>query len=701
MRVPTFAMALLSFAVACVFASPTVEKEIISVEALTTISDIGPMAVSPDGSYVSYRVITPNVEDNAYITEWYYVRTDGRSKPSSLGLGGDTVLSLGAAGKRSGQIASSNIVWSPDSTWFAYTLHENGETQVWRSDVGRPGRTQVTQSVGDVDGVQISSDGTKLFYAFGRDRAERSSKDQLDSRVGYRVQHPPVYSVEHGALWPRCTSETTKWREVESTRLCALSVRVVDLSNNSERQATNDEAQSFFNARRSSQNRIRSSSDGIWTASFENFDAEKYTGFSTPKRLVAVKGDEVIPCTSDACKTQRPVGIWWRDVKGQQELIFLVRDGFNHTMHSVYAWTPGKSEVRTVLRTEDTFHECELVRERLICGREGWTVPRQIVSIDLGTGDVSTLVDVNERFGAIRFTTVEKILGEDAYGNPSHAHLVYPISYAPDKRYPLVIVQYRSRGFLRGGVGDAYPIHVMAQRGLAVLSVDMPEDEEAMFTIDNVADLYARDLEYRILERGPATAIESMVDALVARRIVDPDRVGITGISAGSMTLDSAILERNYAAAATPTSHSIPMGLSGSTSQAWNDAMNYELFQSQPYTIRGIQARSKYSIAASASSIDTPILFQVSDREFNLTEQNYLALEAAGKPVEMWIFPDEYHVKWQPAHRYNVYRRNLQWFLYWLKGEEVDDPVDPEQYVRWHLLREQHESNLTKLEPTE
>ena len=73
--------------------------------------------------------------------------------------------------------------------------------------------------------------------------------------------------------------------------------------------------------------------------------------------------------------------------------------------------------------------------------------------------------------------------------------------------------------------------------------------------------------------------------------------------------------------------------------------------------------------------------------------QGYVALKEAGKPIEMYVFPDEYHVKWQPKHRHNIYRRNVQWFNFWLRGVEDPDPVDPEQYARWRKLREQHQAS--------
>lgn len=60
----------------------------------------------------------------------------------------------------------------------------------------------------------------------------------------------------------------------------------------------------------------------------------------------------------------------------------------------------------------------------------------------------------------------------------------------------------------------------------------------------------------------------------------------------------------------------------------------------------------------------------------------------------MHVFPDEYHIKWQPKHRLAVYRRNIQWMKFWLQGIEVCDPLDPDQYTRWRKLKEQHEANL-------
>ena len=59
----------------------------------------------------------------------------------------------------------------------------------------------------------------------------------------------------------------------------------------------------------------------------------------------------------------------------------------------------------------------------------------------------------------------------------------------------------------------------------------------------------------------------------------------------------------------------------------------------------------------------------------------------AGQPVDMYVYPNESHLKWQPQHRLSVYRRNIQWFDFWLRGIEDTDPVNPQQYEHWRSMR--------------
>ena len=66
----------------------------------------------------------------------------------------------------------------------------------------------------------------------------------------------------------------------------------------------------------------------------------------------------------------------------------------------------------------------------------------------------------------------------------------------------------------------------------------------------------------------------------------------------------------------------------------------------------------------------------------------------------MYVFPDAFHVRHQPVHRYNVYRRNVQWMKFWLQGETVSDPVGPTQYERWNVLCTAYVERFDKGEQT-
>jgi hypothetical protein len=80
-------------------------------------------------------------------------------------------------------------------------------------------------------------------------------------------------------------------------------------------------------------------------------------------------------------------------------------------------------------------------------------------------------------------------------------------------------------------------------------------------------------------------------------------------------------------------------------------------------------------------------LIQTSDFEHIRALQDVITLTEAHKPVEMHVFPNEYHVKWEPVHRLTAYERSLDWFNFWLREVEDPDPKKAAQYQRWRQLK--------------
>jgi hypothetical protein len=78
---------------------------------------------------------------------------------------------------------------------------------------------------------------------------------------------------------------------------------------------------------------------------------------------------------------------------------------------------------------------------------------------------------------------------------------------------------------------------------------------------------------------------------------------------------------------------------------------------------------------------------QLADSETLLALEAFTALRDHHQPVDLYVFPDERHYKWQPVHRMAIYRRSVDWFDYWLRGLRPADPERAVEVERWDALR--------------
>jgi hypothetical protein len=75
--------------------------------------------------------------------------------------------------------------------------------------------------------------------------------------------------------------------------------------------------------------------------------------------------------------------------------------------------------------------------------------------------------------------------------------------------------------------------------------------------------------------------------------------------------------------------------------------------------------------------------------------ENYIALKRLHKPVELIYEAHGDHPVVKPWDRLTSQQGNVDWLLFWLKGEEDPDPAKAEQYARWRELKELQEANRT------
>jgi hypothetical protein len=65
----------------------------------------------------------------------------------------------------------------------------------------------------------------------------------------------------------------------------------------------------------------------------------------------------------------------------------------------------------------------------------------------------------------------------------------------------------------------------------------------------------------------------------------------------------------------------------------------------------------------------------------------YALLHDAGRPVDYVYFPEGSHNLTKPQERYESQQGNLDWFRFWLMGEEDPDKTKAAQYAYWRTLR--------------
>jgi len=86
--------------------------------------------------------------------------------------------------------------------------------------------------------------------------------------------------------------------------------------------------------------------------------------------------------------------------------------------------------------------------------------------------------------------------------------------------------------------------------------------------------------------------------------------------------------------------------------------------------------------------IETPLRVQTLGPNSLLSDWHwYSGLSRLAKPVEMIYIPEGTHILEKPWERMTSQQGNVDWFCFWLKGEEDPDPEKAEQYKRWRNLR--------------
>ncbi len=654
----------------------------IEIADLMRLGDVDQLFPSPDATKVAFQLRRTNLQSNRYDIGWYLLDPRATRDPVFLGDGGEFTTHVDPEGMNSGVPAPPSAAWSPDGRWIAYLRTLGGEAQIWRSNLDGSVQEQVSSTDSNISTIKWYADDVLLFLAQGSRHAEALAT-QRQNREGFLWDE--YFFPGFGARpFTRATGSPA--------------LRALDLATRLERSPTSEERRAYEDERSDQHKDLRAtitlrSPSRTRTAFLAALDPARQ-GFYPPLTLVAetdsIQGTRTI-CRASPC-TGQLVSIHWRD--DERALYFLRREGHADSRGVLYEWQIGAARVRQIYATENLLDGCHVVTSHFICFYETPTAPRTIVSIEPKTGAMRTLFDPHPAF-KVDLTRVQKLEWRDAFSNDTFAHLVYPAGYRKGTRYPLVIVQYRSRGFLRGGVGGEYPIHVLASQGFFVLSWDRPDFRDIWAKYSAIeAQRYTGEQNREHISKQ--SALETVLDHLAARELIDRARVGITGLSDGAETVRVGLIHSNrFATAVVSQAPGAPLGYYLLSQRVRSLLRPFGLVE--PDGSEAADAFWSYtSLAANADRISAPLLILVNQSEMLDAAQSIVALQEAGKPVEAHVYPDAFHIKNAPSQLRCSMERSVDWFNFWLRGAEDDVAAKADQYQRWRILRRKQEALLTE-----
>ena len=297
---------------------------------------------------------------------------------------------------------------------------------------------------------------------------------------------------------------------------------------------------------------------------------------------------------------------------------------------------------------------------------EGPTSAPELVALDLETGKQSRLTDFNPQLRERRFARIEELEWSSKNDAQASGFLVYPQNYQPSRRYPLVILL------------DDGNLKRIQQPFLLDASMQLNGHAIQMIAAQDMMVLYPREPASKFMDADECERMREHIESAVAemekRKLVDPDRIGLSGWSRAGFHTDCLLIHGHHHFAA--------------ATRMDGGGMDYK-------------PRLRQFLDSELQRIQTPLLVETHGL-FSLVQQTAMLdrMEQFGRPTEVLHFPNAPHSTLRPQHRLRSLETHIDWWRFWLKDEEDPALEKADQYARWRRQREQQVAVMKQPRPS-
>jgi dipeptidyl aminopeptidase/acylaminoacyl peptidase len=641
-------------------ATPTIDQSL-------SMKSVAAAQISPDGKYVAYTQVQTNWEENEFVPQiWIAVTATGERYQLT-----------------SGKKSSNGPVWSPDSRRLAFVSDRDGKRQIYVIAPGGGEAAQLTTEDNGVGALAWSPDGTALaFSSSGPD--DKSVKDRKDRYgefdiVGGDYKMNRLWLVRVPAEIPADLKQLPKpealtkgdqfsvggfsWSP-DGRRIAFSASKDPDLgSQDTEQLYVLDVADKHVRKRLEAgapNSRPKWSPDGKEIA-FVTYGGQPFF-FYANSRIAVVSAETGPPRLLTEAFDEHANLIDW----GPDGIYFSASQ---KTAAHVFRLDPATRAIRRI-SSPDQFHlgDATFTKDHRMMAGVGAAPNRFAEVLVSSTADFAPkyLTDMASQYKEFQLTTREAVQWKSKDGTEIEGILIKPSGYDASRKYPLLVVIHGGPTGVDTAVPSAdryYPIERFAAKGALILKVNYRGSA-------GYGEKF-RALNVRNLGLGDYQDVISGVDALIAKGMVDKDRVGAMGWSQGGYI--SAFI--------TTYSDRFKAVSVGAGISDW--ATYYVNTDIHPFTRQYLKATPwddpeiyrKTSPITYVNQAKTPTLIQHGDQDKRVPPPNafelYQALKDRGVPVKLILYKGFGHPINKPKQQRAVMEHNYDWFSKYIWGEET------------------------------
>jgi dipeptidyl aminopeptidase/acylaminoacyl peptidase len=499
-----------------------VPKSPPTVDQILSLKRVGSPEISPDGRWVAYTVRETNWDDNAYETEIWLA---------------DTTNDANTAGRplTNAKKSSQSPAWSPDGARLAFVSDRTDKRQIYVINPLGGEAVAITSVEDGITSFAWAPDGRSIAYTATepksgamKDREKKYGEFEVVDQE-HRMTH--LFAVDIGTRATRTltsgpfTVGSFEWSpdgksiafdhrlDPDPASGGSADISIVTVGDAAVRTLVTQEGPD---------------SQPVWSPdgtriAFETSMANPAFFYSNGL-IATVPATGGAPTVLTAAFDEDPSIVAWKP----NGLFFSASQ---RTFSYLFRLDPGTRAV-TRLAPAETWVGSSFTLSRdgsrvAFLGADARTVPEVFVA-PATLANPKKLTDMNTQAAPLVTSTLEVVSWKSQDGAAIEGVLHKPADFDPSRKYPLLVVIHGGPTGVSRAVpftSTIYPIDVWVPRGVLVL--------EPNYRGSAGYGEKFRALNVRNLGVGDAWDVLSGVDALVAKGLVDPARVGTMGWSQG------------------------------------------------------------------------------------------------------------------------------------------------------------------------